>query len=225
MSYFCQPFCLTNQLVNIQNMEENRKNTRQMILEAAEAEFLEKGYNGTTTAGIAARANVTHAMLHYYFQTKENLFEMFVKEKIALGKEAIFPIDVLSPELSMEEVVRFIVGHHMDFIMEHPELPKFMLKEMFFDEARRQAFYDIVLNDKKVAELSGIIGNIAARDGYGKDFDMRSMMLDIAHYNIATFISVIVRKDLNLDREESMDVMMERRKEECVELIMRRFRK
>ena len=100
-----------------------------------------------------------------------------------------------------------------------------MLKEMIFDEARRQAFYDIFLNDKKVAELSGIIGNIAARDGYGKDFDMRSMMLDIAHYNIATFISVIVRKDLHLDREESMDVMMERRKEECVELIMRRFRK
>ena len=54
---------------------------------------------------------------------------------------------------------------------------------------------------------------------------MRSMMLDIALYNIATFISVIVRKDLHLDRDESMDVMMERRKEECVELIMRRFRK
>lgn len=206
-------------------MEEKKKSTKQDILEAAEAEFLEKGYNGTTTAGIAARAKVTHAMLHYYFQTKENLFEMFVKEKSSLIKQAIFPGDSLNPDLSLEETVRFIAEHHLAFIMEHPELVKFMLKEMIFDEARRQAFYDIVLNDKKVAELSGIIGSIAARDGYGKDFDMRSMMLDIAHYNIATFISVIVRKDLHLDREESMNVMMERRKEECVELIMRRFRK
>ena len=51
-------------------MKKEKKSTRQMILEAADAEFLEKGYDGTTTASIAARAKVTHAMLHYYYQTK-----------------------------------------------------------------------------------------------------------------------------------------------------------
>ena len=70
-------------------MGKEKKSTRQMILEAADAEFLEKGYDGTTTASIAARAKVTHAMLHYYFQTKENLFEMFIHGKMSLVNEAL----------------------------------------------------------------------------------------------------------------------------------------
>ena len=47
----------------------------QAILEAAEREFLKKGFDGARTTSIAAAAGVTHAMLHYYFRTKEQLFE------------------------------------------------------------------------------------------------------------------------------------------------------
>ena len=35
------------------------------ILEAAEREFLEKGYDGARTISIAKTAGVTHALLHY----------------------------------------------------------------------------------------------------------------------------------------------------------------
>ena len=38
----------------------------QAILEAAEREFLKKGFDGARTTSIAAAAGVTHAMLHYY---------------------------------------------------------------------------------------------------------------------------------------------------------------
>ena len=41
----------------------------QAILEAAEREFLKKGFDGARTTSIAAAAGVTHAMLHYYFRT------------------------------------------------------------------------------------------------------------------------------------------------------------
>ena len=94
-----------------------------MILEAADAEFIEKGYDGTTTASLAARAKVTHAMLHYYFQTKENLFEMFIQGKMALVKQAICPPARAAAPGGLEDQVRYIVGHHMDFLLRHPELP------------------------------------------------------------------------------------------------------
>ena len=55
----------------------------QQILEAAEKEFLEKGYNGARTTSIAKAADVTHAMLHYYFRTKEQLFERFIDKKMS----------------------------------------------------------------------------------------------------------------------------------------------
>ena len=61
--------------------ESGPKNTEQAIMEAAEELFLEMGYNQATTTLIAKRAGVTHAMLHYYFRTKEHVF-MKVLEKI-----------------------------------------------------------------------------------------------------------------------------------------------
>ncbi len=55
-------------------MKDNNKNTEAAILEAADKLFKEKGFKGATTTMIAGQAGVTHAMLHYYFRTKEQIF-------------------------------------------------------------------------------------------------------------------------------------------------------
>lgn len=60
----------------MQNMDKH--NSKQAILDAAEEEFLEMGFHGAKTSSIAKRAGVTHAMLHYYFSTKENLYDVFI---------------------------------------------------------------------------------------------------------------------------------------------------
>ena len=52
-------------------------NTETKILQAAEKEFFEKGYAGARTASIAEAAGVTHAMLHYYFRTKQGVERHF----------------------------------------------------------------------------------------------------------------------------------------------------
>ena len=63
-------------------MKEETSNTEQSILKSAEKEFLKKGFSGSKTTEIAKEAGVTHAMLHYYFRTKENLFnKVFSKKK------------------------------------------------------------------------------------------------------------------------------------------------
>lgn len=51
-----------------------KDNKEQEILIAAEKMFTEKGFKGATTTLIAAEAGVTHAMLHYYYRTKEQIF-------------------------------------------------------------------------------------------------------------------------------------------------------
>ena len=55
--------------------KDKKKNTEQDILKAAENEFLDKGFVGAKTTEIARLAGVNHAMLHYYFRTKE-IFSM-----------------------------------------------------------------------------------------------------------------------------------------------------
>ena len=49
--------------------------TRAAILDAAERIFAQKGLHATRTEDIAAASGVTKAMIHYYFTTKENLYQ------------------------------------------------------------------------------------------------------------------------------------------------------
>lgn len=44
------------------------------ILEIAEEEFFRNGYSGTSMVTVSRRAGVTHAMVNYYFRSKEQLF-------------------------------------------------------------------------------------------------------------------------------------------------------
>lgn len=53
------------------------------LLDAAEAQFSENGFHGTTTRAIAAGAGVNAALLHYYFGSKEQLFETVVERRAA----------------------------------------------------------------------------------------------------------------------------------------------
>ena len=48
------------------------RNKEQAILEAAEREFIVKGFAGARTTSIAEAAGVTHAMLHYYSGRRNN---------------------------------------------------------------------------------------------------------------------------------------------------------
>jgi TetR/AcrR family transcriptional regulator len=51
---------------------------RVKILDAAEDEFAEHGFHGSRMVAIAKRAGVTHGLLHYYFDSKDHLYEQVV---------------------------------------------------------------------------------------------------------------------------------------------------
>ena len=49
--------------------------TRSAILDSAERSFARNGLHGTRSEDIASDCGVTKAMIHYYFDTKENLYK------------------------------------------------------------------------------------------------------------------------------------------------------
>ncbi len=71
-------------LLDIKVVMSKKDNTEQAILQTAETEFLDKGFALAKTTEIAKQAGVTHAMLHYYYRTKEKLFERVFQEKVDL---------------------------------------------------------------------------------------------------------------------------------------------
>ena len=52
-----------------------KKNTREIILEAAKEGFAKKGYDGISIDEIARIAGVRKSLIYYYFPSKEALFE------------------------------------------------------------------------------------------------------------------------------------------------------
>ncbi len=62
---------------------DSPQDAAESLLDAAEAEFSENGFHGTTTRAIAAGAGVNAALLHYYFGSKEQLFARVVERRAA----------------------------------------------------------------------------------------------------------------------------------------------
>ena len=56
-------------------MTEHEINTEQKILDAAKEVFQHKGLTGARMQEIADKAGINKALLHYYYRTKDKLFE------------------------------------------------------------------------------------------------------------------------------------------------------
>jgi len=109
-------------------MTENDKLTEEKIFEAATDVFVEKGMDGARMQDIATHAGINKALLHYYFRTKDQLFNK-VFEKIA-GRMFSKFTPVFDKNLSLEEKIRFFFNTHISFLHDNPRLPGFILNEI-----------------------------------------------------------------------------------------------
>ena len=102
-------------------MTENDKQTEEKIFEAATEVFVNKGMDGARMQDIASHAGINKALLHYYFRTKDQLFNA-VFEMIARKVLKKFA-PVFDENLSLEEKIRFFFKEHITFLQENPKLP------------------------------------------------------------------------------------------------------
>lgn len=61
--------------------QESTHDTKARLLDAALTEFVEHGYDGASTAGIAERAGVAKALVFHHFESKDALF-LAVAERV-----------------------------------------------------------------------------------------------------------------------------------------------
>lgn len=111
-------------------MDNKSTNKKEAILEAAEKLFMTRGFAGTKTMAVAAEAGVTHAMLHYYFKTKKQLFEHVLVTKVhQMMNELITSFS--NSDLPIKERIALGVERHFDLIAKSPDQPRFVVNEVF----------------------------------------------------------------------------------------------
>lgn len=199
----------------------NENNTEQKILKAAEAEFLAKGFDGARTTSIARAAGVTHAMLHYYFRTKEKLFQQIINEKFSHLQE-IMLTSLLDSEKPFLEKVSNAIEQHLDFLAANPDLPRFLITVV---SGNPELLNDVFppINVKKMPSFIQEEIDRNAANGVCRKVDARMLMLDIVSLNIFSFIgSQIINRMLGSFLTEPD--FIEQRKKNNVETILNKLR-
>lgn len=83
--------------------------TTELILNAAEKVFAELGYEGASMRRIARTADITQALLHYHFQTKERLYAaVFERRSTAINAQRQLLLNALfaeNPSATIDDVL------------------------------------------------------------------------------------------------------------------------
>ncbi len=109
-------------------MTGKNKLTEEKIFESATEVFIEKGMDGARMQDIANHAGINKSLLHYYYRTKEHLFNA-VFEMIA-GQMFKKFAPVFDENVSLEDKIRFFFREHIAFMQKNPRLPAFILNEL-----------------------------------------------------------------------------------------------
>lgn len=109
----------------------NDDSTEKKILQAAREVFVESGLAGARMQAIADRAGVNKALLHYYFRSKEKLYQAALKEYFELfwkylEKEFVPGQEIATIELFVQTVVRA----HITIMRTNPLFPKMIIREI-----------------------------------------------------------------------------------------------
>lgn len=108
--------------------KELSSDTEQKVLEAARVVFIKKGMEGARMQEIADQAGINKALLHYYFRSKEKLFERVFLE--ALGKTLPSIGNIMLSDKPFWEKVEYFVDSYLTLIQENPFIPNFIVQEV-----------------------------------------------------------------------------------------------
>jgi AcrR family transcriptional regulator len=165
-----------------------------MILEAAEAEFLEVGYSGAKTVSIAKRAGISHSMLHYYFRSKENLFQTVFRRKV---QTLLLAFESISDHLPFEEAIRLFIEKQFDFVAQNPHLPRFILNEIISNRDNLNLVVEVVRPKIEwiLGRVEKLLNEEIAKGGI-RPISFRDFIMNILSLNISTFIALPVLENI-----------------------------
>ena len=192
------------------------------ILAAAEEEFFKNGFDAASTAVIAKRAGVTHAMVNYYFRTKERLFVRILDNHVFGLLQALKPLmqvngnvadvateaaSVIFDMLNEDRMFPFLI---MDIMRSHPD---FLLKY-------KETFDATCLNSIAMhAEL--LEQGIAS--GQVQVCTMKDIYDSVLSLSTAPFMLIPLLENVAGMTPEKINVFLQERKKEMLRILRARY--
>lgn len=138
---------------------EDKKDVEELIKQAAKKVFIRKGLAGARLQEIADEAGIGRTSLHYYYRSKEKLFDAVISEKFSEVKNRLG--NTVEVNMSLEEKLIQFTKDYFAKAMEDPELDLFLLNEFnahpeqMLKIVQGHKFTQLILEDIKKAILKG----------------------------------------------------------------------
>lgn len=197
-------------------MTSKNKNTEQKILKAAKEVFIVKGFEGSRMQEIADIAGINKSLLHYYYRTKENLFD-------AVFRDAFFSIipritKMFDSDLTVLTKIEIFVNDYIDMIVLNPYLPDFI----FHETNRHPEKVFLLLKNAGLNPMLVIeIFNEEIKKGNIKPIDPKQLIINIVSMCIFPFVAKSVMKGLFFNNnEDEYKIFIEGRKKEVTDFII-----
>lgn len=188
--------------------KEKTQDTEEQIMDAAKDIFQKKGMDGARMQEIADKAGINKSMLHYYYRSKQLLFEAVFNSAFSLVAPQINKI--LNDDSSIEEKVKGFTYNYISFMAKHPYLPNFIIQELnrnpkFFEKLQSNAaFPSLDKFEKQVA--------VEVEQGILKPIDGKQLFVNIISLNIFPFVATpLIKGLLGIDDKEFKTLVEERK--------------
>ncbi|MEO8666737.1 MAG: TetR/AcrR family transcriptional regulator [Ignavibacteria bacterium] len=186
------------------------KNTEQRILNSAKKIFHKKGLGGARMQEIADDAGINKAMLHYYFRSKEKLFDAVFEE--ALKKFLPKVKELLNVELPLFRKIEYFVEHYISHLHENAHVPFFIIYEINQNPGKFSKYLI------KKTDLSPVVFMNQINEAIAKktidSIDPRQLMVNMVSMCIFPFLwKPIIMKIFGMTEKNFNEFIQSRKKE------------
>ncbi|WP_299526394.1 TetR/AcrR family transcriptional regulator [uncultured Lutibacter sp.] len=182
--------------------------TESNILDAAKNIFQQKGMVGARMQEIADEAGINKALLHYYFRSKQLLFEAVFKKAFSMLAPQLN--EVINSETSIFEKIKNFSHNYISFVIKHPYLPNFILQEL----NRNQDFVQNLVKEKNFPNISKFKKQVNDKvaDGTIRNIKAEQLFINIMALNIFPFVGAPLLKGfINIGDKEYNQLIEERK--------------
>jgi AcrR family transcriptional regulator len=183
------------------------ENTELEILNAAKEVFQEKGMAGARMQEIADKAGINKALLHYYYRSKQLLFEATFKSAFSIMAPQLNK--VLNDDRDLFDKIRNFTKKYTSFVMKHPYLPNFVIQEI----NKNPEFVQKLQMEKNFPSIDKFKIQVASavEQGIIKPIEAEQLFINIISLNIFPFIGKPLLKGLiNADEEMYLKILEDR---------------
>ncbi len=169
---------------------------------------------------IAKEAGINRALLHYYFRDKETMFNLIFETQF---KEFFSGIGtILNTQKPLFEKIREIVRHEINVLTVHPDLPRFIITEVASQPERLiQYGQKMGINPRQILEIFNQQVEHEVNQGKLIQIEGRQLLMNIMSLCVYPFAAKPIVKTMMQMDEKTFGQMMEKRKEEVYQFIIK----